>query len=140
MQIRNNYELDWEKGPLKGTGVFNGDIGIVEEIEKSEDRLTVRFEDDRVCHYDFSLCEELDHAYAITVHKSQGSEYPVVVLPLYSCAPQLLCRNLLYTAITRATRMVIFVGRREIVQTMVDNDHRDMRYTCLRARLLGGGA
>lgn len=138
MQIRNNYELAWQKGTHEGMGVFNGDIGVIEAIDKGEDTLTVRFEDDRVALYDFSLCEELDHAYAITVHKSQGSEYPVVVLPLYSCAPQLLSRNLLYTALTRATRMAIFVGRREIVQTMVENDRQDMRYTCLRARLLEG--
>jgi exodeoxyribonuclease V alpha subunit len=140
MQIRNNYDLTWEKNGATGSGVFNGDIGVIEEIDKTDDTLTVRFEDDRVCHYEFSLCEELEHAYAITVHKSQGSEYPVVVLPLYSCAPQLLSRNLLYTALTRATRMVILVGRREVLQTMIENDRKDMRYTCLAHRLSEGAA
>ena len=140
MQIRNNYDLTWEKNGVTGSGVFNGDIGRIEEIEDADDTLTVRFEDERVCRYELSLCEELEHAYAITVHKSQGSEYPVVVLPLYSCAPQLLSRNLLYTALTRATRMVILVGRREILATMVENDRKDMRYTCLADRLSEGAA
>ena len=85
------------------------------------------------------MLEEIEHAYAITVHKSQGSEYPVVILPLYACAPQLLTRNLIYTAVTRARRMVILVGRRDIAAQMVANNRHDMRYTCLVSRLLAGG-
>lgn len=135
MQIRNNYELEWEKLGATGAGVFNGDIGFVEEIDKANDFLTVRFEDERVAKYEFSVLGELEHAYAITVHKSQGSEYPIVILPLYSCSPRLLSRNLFYTAVTRATRMVILVGRREIATQMVENNRQDKRYTCLCERV-----
>lgn len=135
MQIRNNYEITWEKGGKEGSGIFNGDIGVIEEIEKKSETLIIRY-DDRVATYDFSLLEELEHAYAITVHKSQGSEYPVVILPLYACAPPLLTRNLIYTAITRAREKVVLVGRRDIAARMVENDRLDMRYTCLSHRIL----
>ncbi len=138
MQIRNNYEIAWKQGRTEGQGVFNGDVGIIEALEPAEERMLVRY-DDRVATYDFTMLEELEHAYAITVHKSQGSEYPVVILPLYACAPQLLTRNMIYTAVTRARRMVIFVGRRDIVARMVENNLHVMRYTCLTHRLSGGG-
>ena len=134
MQIRNNYEIEWEKNGKQGAGVFNGDIGIIERIEKRNEALYIRY-DDRVATYDFSLLEELEHAYAITVHKSQGSEYPVAMLPLFACAPPLLTRNLIYTAVTRAREMVILVGRREIAARMVENNRHDMRYTCLAYRI-----
>ena len=133
MQIRNNYEIEWEKNGVIGSGVFNGDIGIIEEIEKEEEALYIRF-DDRLASYEFSMMDELEHAYAITVHKSQGSEYPVVILPLCSCAPMLQTRNLLYTAVTRAKEKVLLVGRRDIAARMVENDRQDMRYTCLAER------
>lgn len=135
MQIRNNYEIEWKKNGKEGTGIFNGDIGIIERIEKKEEALYIRY-DDRVATYDFSLLEELEHAYAITVHKSQGSEYPVVILPLFACAPPLLTRNLIYTAVTRAKEMVILVGRGDIAARMVENNRHDMRYTCLARRIL----
>ncbi len=133
MQIHNNYEIEWEKNGVGGSGVFNGDIGIIEDIEADEETLYIRF-DDRLATYEFSMMDELEHAYAITVHKSQGSEYPVVLVPLYSCAPMLLTRNLLYTAVTRAKEKVLLVGRRDIVSRMVENDRQDMRYTCLAER------
>ncbi|MBQ8174800.1 MAG: ATP-dependent RecD-like DNA helicase [Clostridia bacterium] len=135
MQIRNNYEIEWEKNGKQGNGIFNGDIGVIERIEKQSETLWIRY-DDRLATYDFSLLEELEHAYAITVHKSQGSEYPVVILPMYACAPPLLTRNLIYTAVTRAREMVVLVGRKDIVARMVENNRHDMRYTCLHHRIL----
>ncbi len=134
MQTRNNYDIEWEKDGITGLGIFNGDIGVITEIDRREERMFVRF-DDRVAIYDFSVLEELEHAYAITVHKSQGSEYPVVIVPLYAAPPPLLTRNLLYTAITRAKEMVILVGREEILSRMVENNHHEMRYTCLAFRM-----
>ena len=131
MQIKNNYELEWERFHERGTGIFNGDIGIIEHIDYSAERMQINF-DDRVCQYEFAKLEELEHAYAITIHKSQGSEYPIVIIPLYRTAPQLLTRNLLYTAVTRAQKIVILVGSASIVQTMVENNRLTKRYTGLR--------
>jgi len=130
MQIKNNYDIVWDKDGQEGIGIFNGDIGIVREINNEEESLTISF-DDRRAVYDFSMLDELDLAYAITVHKSQGSEYPFIVIPLYGFAPQLMTRNLLYTAVTRAQEMVVLVGRKEIVAAMVENDHRAKRYSAL---------
>ena len=131
MQIRNNYDLEWEKpdGSM-GSGVFNGDIGTIERINPGAENVEIRF-DDRHVVYEFNLLEELEMAYAITVHKSQGSEYPIVVIPMGSAAPMLLSRNLLYTAVTRAQTMVILVGREGILHTMVENNRQSMRYTGL---------
>ena len=136
MQIRNNYDIEWTRGTQKGAGIFNGDIGEILSIHPSEKRMEILF-DERLVSYEFSMLEELEHAYAITVHKSQGSEYPVVILPMYSAAPMLLTRNLLYTAVTRAQKMVILVGKREVVATMVANDKQALRYTGLAWRLSG---
>lgn len=133
MQNTNDYDIEWEKNGAVGTGIFNGDIGVIEEILPSEEKMRIRF-DERLAEYPYDLLDELDLAYAITVHKSQGSEYPVVILPTYSCAPILLTRNLFYTAITRAKRMVILVGRADIVRTMVENHREILRYTTLRER------
>ena len=132
MQTRNNYEIVWERcfDGKEGNGIFNGDIGVIEKIDSRENEMTVLFDDRRVI-YDFSLLEDLEHAYAITVHKSQGSEYPIVIIPLGSAAHMLLTRNLLYTAITRGQNIVILVGREEIVEEMVENNRQSMRYTGL---------
>ncbi|MBQ8398303.1 MAG: ATP-dependent RecD-like DNA helicase [Clostridia bacterium] len=138
MQTRNNYDLEWEKDGKRGQGIFNGDIGVIETIDAHGRVMTINFDDKRV-QYDFTGMDELEHAYAITVHKSQGSEYPIVILPAFSCAQMLQTRNLLYTAVTRAQSMVIIVGYREIVQRMVDNNRQSMRYTGLAARLAAGG-
>ena len=134
MQIKNDYDLTWEKDGKEGTGVFNGDIGVIETINIPAEQMVIRF-DDRLVEYDFSKLEELDHAWAITVHKSQGSEYPVVIMPMYtSCPKQLLTRNLLYTAVTRAKSMAILVGSPYVVCEMVDNNRQVMRYTGLFKR------
>ncbi len=135
MQIKNNYDLEWKKGNYTGSGVFNGDIGVIEEINKKEQIAYISFED-RLAKYEFPNMEELEHAYAITVHKSQGSEYPVVIIPLYSCAPMLMTRNLIYTALTRAKEMVILVGRSDVMKIMVDNNRQIMRYTMLCDRII----
>jgi exodeoxyribonuclease V alpha subunit len=134
MQIHNNYDLTWEKEGVEGVGVFNGDIGRIEQIDLQGEQLTVNF-DDRIVHYDFTLLDELEHSFAITVHKSQGSEYPVVILPVYSYTPKLLTRNLLYTAVTRAQSMVLLVGRADVVQGMVENHRQQKRYTGLQTLL-----
>ena len=136
MQIKNNYELEWFRDDdSEGTGVFNGDIGVIENINISSQTVQIKF-DDRYVNYEFTLLDELEHAYAITVHKSQGCEYPFVIIPLYSAPPMLLTRNLFYTAVTRAKRMVILVGRAEIAEKMVRNSHIGQRYTGLKQRLL----
>ena len=132
MQTRNNYELLWERerdGKV-GNGIFNGDIGVIEEIDVANQEMTILFDDRRVI-YEFSLLEDLEHAYAVTVHKSQGSEYPIVIIPVGSAASMLLTRNLLYTAVTRARTMVILVGRESVVAEMVANNRQTVRYTGL---------
>ncbi len=136
MQIRNNYDILWSRDAdgSTGNGIFNGDIGVVESIVESESYMVILFDDKRV-RYEFNLLEDLEHAYAITVHKSQGSEYPIVIIPMCSAAQMLLTRNLLYTAITRAQNMVILVGREDIVAEMVANNKQSTRYTGLKKRL-----
>ena len=134
MQTVNNYEIEWEKNGIAGTGVFNGDIGVIDRIDLNDQYMDITF-DDRTARYSFDKLEELELAYAITVHKSQGSEYPVVIMPLYNCAPMLLSRNLFYTAVTRARKMVILVGRDDIPERMVKNNREILRYTTLRSRL-----
>ncbi len=136
MQIRNNYDLLWTREDMdtQGSGIFNGDIGTVEYINQAESYMDIRF-DERLVQYEFSLLEDLEHAYAITVHKSQGSEYPIVVIPVGSAAPMLHTRNLLYTAITRAQNMVVMVGRESVIAEMVNNDRQAMRYTGLLGAL-----
>ncbi len=134
MQTQNNYDVTWMKNGYEGTGIFNGEIGVLSKLSTKEKEMEIAF-DDRIATYDFDKFEEIEHAYAITVHKSQGSEYPVVVFPLYQCPPMLLNRNLFYTAMTRAKKMLILVGRREILDYMVQNNREDKRYTTLKNRL-----
>jgi len=130
MQIKNDYSLEWTKNGQEGVGIFNGDIGIITEIDTENEVMVVSF-DERETLYEFNMLDELEHAYAVTVHKSQGSEYPVVILPIFRCPPMLRTRNLLYTAVTRAARMAILVGRRDILAEMVDNDRHALRCTSL---------
>lgn len=140
MQTRNNYEVEWEtEDGRNGLGIYNGDIGIVTDIDREEDVVTVMF-DERECVLDPTQLDDIDHAYAITVHKSQGSEYPVVIIPLYACAPMLLSRNLLYTAVTRAAKMVILVGKSAILSQMIANDRHTIRCTMLKSFLTPGSA
>ncbi len=134
MQVANNYEIEWERFGAVGIGLFNGDIGVIEKINMSEESMSIRF-DDKLAEYSFDLLDELELAYAITVHKSQGSEYPVVIIPMYRCPPMLMTRNLLYTAVTRAKDMVIMVGRPEITSVMVNNNPEILRYTTLRQKI-----
>lgn len=136
MQTKNNYEIEWYRDDdSEGMGVFNGDIGTIESINAATQTMRIKF-DDRYVNYEFTALEDLEHAYAITVHKSQGCEYPFVIIPLYNAPPMLLTKNLFYTAVTRAKKMVILVGRSEIVNTMVSNSHIGNRYTGLKQRLL----
>ncbi len=134
MQTANNYDIEWERGGTVGNGIFNGDIGFIETIDNAHSEMLIRFED-RAVHYSFDDLADLELAYAITVHKSQGSEYPVVIIPMYSCPPMLMTRNLLYTAVTRARRMVILVGRSDIPARMVENNREVLRYTTLKSRI-----
>lgn len=138
MQVRNNYDLTWERYGESGIGVFNGDIGVISEVKPAERQVVVLFDERRVV-YDFGELDELEPAYAVTVHKSQGSEYPVVILPLYDAPPMLLARNLFYTAVTRAQKMVILVGNESVVRRMVENNRVSKRFTGLAARLFAGG-
>ena len=132
MQVRNNYDIPWcREDGSRGTGVYNGDIGVLEEIDNFNERAAVRF-DDRTAEYDFSELEELEHAYAVTVHKSQGSEYPVVIFSAGGFMPRLFTRELFYTALTRAKKMVVVVGSEQTLRRMVDNNLRPKRYTGLR--------
>jgi exodeoxyribonuclease V alpha subunit len=137
MQTRNNYDISWERtvDGKEGNGVFNGDIGVINSIKSNEGFFEIIFDDRRVI-YDISLLDDVEHAYAITVHKSQGSEYPIVVMPMCSAPKMLHTRNLLYTAVTRAQNMVILVGRESIISEMVANDRQSERYTGLKTRLL----
>ena len=131
MQIKNNYNVEWTKDDgTEGTGIFNGDVGMLEEIDKLHGTLKVRF-DDRTATYSVDSAEELEHAYAMTVHKSQGSEFPAVIIPMYPMAPQLCYRNLLYTAVTRARSILIMVGHKQIAYQMVRNQKKTMRYSAL---------
>lgn len=138
MQIRNNYDILWKRtdGSEVGAGIFNGDVGVIQSIEPSTETITILF-DDREADYDFTQLNELEPAYAITVHKSQGSEYRAVILTAWNGSPYLLSRSILYTAITRARELLIIVGREETVGVMVENAKKNRRYSGLKLRLQG---
>lgn len=142
MQIKNNYQLEWEVSTKfgltvdKGMGVFNGDMGIVQEIHFYDETLTVGYDEGRKVKYPFDMLDELELAYAITVHKSQGSEYPAVILPLLSGPRLLYNRNLLYTAVTRAKKCLTIVGSDATFQEMIQNKNEQGRYTSLSERIL----
>ena len=142
MQIKNNYQKEWyiynEKHfPVdKGLGVYNGDIGVIKEIDMFSESFTICFDDGKVSKYEFSEFNEIELAYAITVHKSQGSEYPAVIIPIYKGPAMLMNRNLIYTAITRAKRCVVLVGVPEAFYTMIQNTKEMARYTGLKSRIL----
>lgn len=147
MQIKNNYKLEWKikNGSYvkeEGVGVFNGDVGFITGINDFDQIVTVEFDDCREVQYTYGQLDELEHAYAITIHKSQGSEYPVVIIPLFYGPPKLLSRNLLYTAVSRAKQGVVLVGNLGMVDTMIKNNQEQKRYTTLALRLKeirGGG-
>lgn len=141
MQIKNNYQLEWEVKTRygmtvdKGLGIFNGDMGIIRAINTYEENMTVEYDEHRLVEYPYALLDELELAYAITVHKSQGSEYPAVVIPLLQGPRQLYYRNLLYTAVTRAKACVTIVGSDTVFQEMIQNTKEQNRNTSLAERI-----
>lgn len=141
MQIKNNYQLEWEVRSRygltidKGMGVFNGDMGLIRSIDNYQEIVTVEFEEGRMVDYSFKQLDELELAYAITIHKSQGSEYPAVVIPLLTGPKMLMNRNLLYTAVTRAKKCVTLVGNDVTFQNMIQNVSEQKRYTGLKNQL-----
>ena len=137
MQTKNNYNIEWKSDDREGQGVFNGDIGILEDIDEGEMLLKIRF-DDRLASIPFECSADLDFAYAVTVHKSQGSEFPAVVMPVTGISPYLEYRNLLYTAVTRAKELIILVGRPETVADMVKNNRKQSRYSALKYFIMLG--
>ena len=142
MQIKNNYQIEWETRnrygiPMeRGMGVFNGDTGIIREVNNFAETLEVEFDEGKMVEYSFKQLEELELAYAITIHKSQGSEYPAVVIPVHSGPRMLMTRNLIYTAVTRAKKCVCLVGVPEVFQFMVDNEVEQKRYSGLKDRIM----
>lgn len=142
MQIKNNYQLEWEivsKYGIRidsGSGVFNGDIGTIKRIREESSTIQVEYDEHRLVEYSFSQLDEIELAYAITIHKSQGSEYPAVLLPLLSGPRMLMNRNLLYTAVTRARKCVTILGSEEMVNSMIENENQYHRYTGLGKRIL----
>ena len=141
MQIKNNYQMEWEVRnkygiPVdKGAGIFNGDVGIIREINEFAELLTVEFDEGKMIEYSFKQLEELELAYAITIHKSQGSEYPAVIIPMYNGPRMLMTRNLIYTAVTRARSCVCLVGQPDAFYTMASNCVEQKRYSGLKSRI-----
>lgn len=141
MQIKNNYQLEWEVVskygiPIdKGTGIFNGDIGIIRQINEHAQEVVVEYDEHRRVTYAYVQLDEIELAYAVTIHKSQGSEYPAVVMPLLTGPKMLFNRNLLYTGVTRARNCVTILGSSRTLQEMVDNNYQNMRYTGLGDRI-----
>ncbi len=135
MQIHNNYDVSWESidGKTQGSGIYNGDLGIIRKI--SDDGIEVVFDEDKVVLYEEAIMEELEHAYAITVHKSQGSEFPVIVMPIISGPPMLYTRNLLYTGVTRAKELLVIVGNERVIEYMIKNVDTKNRNTGLKYKL-----
>ena len=136
MQIRNNYDILWksENGTETGTGMFNGDVGTIKSIDMDEETMTVCF-DGKTASYGFDALIELEHAWAVTVHKAQGSEYRAVILALGQGSKMLMTRDVLYTAVTRAKKLLIIVGDDQTAYQMIDNYRQSRRYTALRVRL-----
>ena len=139
MQTKNNYSLKWHRisgeGDEEGVGVFNGDMGFIEKIDEEEKIVTVVFDDEKRVHYDYVYIDELELAYAITIHKSQGSEFKVIIIPAFMGSPFLMNRNLLYTGITRAKKLVVVVGMPKALKYMVSNTQSMERYSALQYRI-----
>jgi exodeoxyribonuclease V alpha subunit len=138
MQIRNNYSLEWTDASdgAEGRGVFNGDIGVIEEVGEDSGVVTVVYDDAKYVSYTVGTLMEIEHAYAITVHKSQGSEFPAVVIPVYAAAPPLMTRNLIYTAVTRGKKLVVLVGSMDRLRQMIDNGKGLARHSGLKSFLI----
>ena len=131
MQTKNDYDVEWRRGAEKSHGIFNGDIGLIRSADRANDRIEIDF-DGRTAIYDTDMLKRVEHAYAVTIHKSQGSEYPAVIIPLPNGMDRLTYRNLLYTAVTRAKNILIVIGNSRKIQSMVENDRRALRYSCLK--------
>ena len=143
IQTRNDYKIPWRKiGPEgdEGAGIFNGDVGFITAVDPENHSLTVLFDEDKEVVYESGDLEYLEQAYCLSVHKAQGSEFPVIVMPVTGGSPMLLTRNLLYTALTRAKSLVVLVGTVEVIRRMVENDHVVRRYTTLSRRLIKEGS
>ncbi len=136
MQIVNNYDREYNQNDVRGTGVYNGDVGYISCIDNFLEYMIVTFDDDKKVEYKFDELDELEHAYAVTIHKSQGSEYNYVIIPLFNGYPKLFTRNLLYTAMTRAKKMLIIIGNRNIINFMVDNIEENNRKTGLKNQII----
>ena len=139
MQIKNNYDIEWEKTQngkkVFGKGVFNGEIGTVKNINEKEKQIKIQYDDQKIAYYEFSELEQIEHSYAITIHKAQGSEYDVVIMVIPQAAPMLLTRNLLYTGITRAKKLLIIISTENIIQYMIQNVDIKKRNTGLKFKL-----
>ena len=138
IQTRNDYKISWRRlapGGEEGTGIFNGDVGFVTAVDPESNSLTVLFDEDKEVVYESGDLEYLEQAYCLSVHKAQGSEFPIVVMPVTGGSSMLLTRNLLYTALTRAKKLVVLVGTEDVIRRMVENDHVIRRYTTLARRL-----
>lgn len=135
MQIRNNYDIYWEgiDGKAYGSGVYNGDLGIIKKI--TENSVEVIFDDEKIVNYESNIIEELELAYAITIHKSQGSEFPVGIIAITNGPPMLYTRNLLYTGVTRAKNLLIMIGKEPLITRMIDNVDTRTRNTGLKYKL-----
>lgn len=136
MQIKNNYDIYWEKNHKEdGTGIFNGELGTITKIDDITKQIEIKFDDEKKAWYEFNELEQLEHSYSITIHKSQGSEFDVVIMCLPPAAPMLLTRNLLYTGITRAKKLLIVLGTKKIVEYMLQNTETKKRNTGLEYKL-----
>ena len=145
MQIKNNYDIFWERWITdenteettyeQGTGVFNGEIGRITKINEVEKTLQIKFDDDKICNYEFSELDQLEHSYSITIHKAQGSEFDVVIMAIPPSSPILLTRNLLYTGLTRAKKLLIVVSNQNIIEYMIKNIDSKKRNTGLEYKM-----
>lgn len=139
MQIKNNYDIYWERHNPEfeyGRGVFNGEFGRITNINEEERQLEIQYDDDKHAWYTYQELDQIEHAYSITVHKSQGSEFDVVILPITANSPMLLTRNLLYTAITRAKKLLIVIGGNSVIEKMIENFDSKKRNTGLKFKLI----
>ena len=138
MQIKNNYDIFWERDVNEyetGNGVFNGEFGTILKFDEVEKRVKIKFDDEKYAWYQYSELDQIEHAYAITVHKAQGSEFDVVIMPMVQAAPMLLTRNLLYTGMTRAKKILIIVGNASVIEFMINNVDSKKRNTGLEYKL-----
>ena len=135
MQTKNNYDIMWKRKTEINSGIFNGEMGIIEKIDDSMGEIKIRFDDNKVAFYSYQDLDQLEHSYAITVHKSQGSEFQVVIFPIYQAAPMLLTRNLLYTGMTRAKDKLIMIGNPYTIGFMINNEKIKQRNSGLKYKL-----